>query len=246
MRAGWQRRSRPSAFAFAAVQAVLPASCVLGKRGAGHRKVDAFRDCSAGAALHFPRFQVGQAAGLPSAQPTSLLGLRQRLVLLCGAGPWPAAGSQPAKPATDTSLEALVAVGSVGRPILAAAAFSRRRSAQAEAFGCGYAALYYTLLDSSHRATIRCGAGRRPAAGRWPAKPASDTSLEYFGCGSAAVWGGQSWPQPPFKAASAQSRFRLWLRLLPLCGTAPWPAAGSQPARDRLKSVLLDDHVHKA
>jgi hypothetical protein len=51
MRAGWQRRIRLSPSVFAAVQAMPPASCVLGKRGAGPSQ--AKWDCTGGAALHF-------------------------------------------------------------------------------------------------------------------------------------------------------------------------------------------------
>jgi hypothetical protein len=42
MRTGWQRRRRRGGPVLAAAWAVMPANaCVLGMRGAGHRKVDA-------------------------------------------------------------------------------------------------------------------------------------------------------------------------------------------------------------
>jgi hypothetical protein len=54
----------------------------------------------------------------------------------------------------------------------------------------------YTLLNSSQPATIPSGAGPWPAA-------ASQAASSRLGCGSAALWGGQSWPQPPFRRLPA-------------------------------------------
>jgi hypothetical protein len=52
MRTGWQRRHRRGGPVLAALRAVaLANACVLGMRGAGHRKVDA--RCAACAAHYF-------------------------------------------------------------------------------------------------------------------------------------------------------------------------------------------------
>jgi hypothetical protein len=170
---------------------------------------------------------VGQAAGLrraagpPNPQPIrrlrhwlrlgqyyTLLNSSPRATIRCGAG------RRPAKPASDTALESFGCGSAAVRP--------RSQFVQSGAAGSP-AAPYYTLSNSSQPATIPSGAGPRPAA-------ASQAARADFGCGSAALWGGQSWPQPPFQGGFlVRPRPSVAARLR--CGAGPRPAVASQAAQ---------------